>query len=188
MRKAMDRLRGTIKTEVECRYPERFINICAANGVEFFDLRRTATDKLLVTLHIGDYRRLRLLAGQGGFTVRAAEKLGAPFFLWRMRRRWALITALSVCIVAVWISSFFILEIEVSGNEKVGSGKILEELKELGVGIGTMRLSISQEYISNEMLQKIPELSWIAVNCRGSHAEVLVREALPKPDTSTISW
>lgn len=182
MRDVVDILRGTVEIDIECRWPERFMNICAANGVEFFGLRRTGEAALTATMHIGDYRRLRLLAKSGGFTVRAAKKHGAPFFLWNMRRRWALLTALAACVLAVWTSSLFVLEIEVYGNETIPSGKILSALDELGVGIGTMRLSISQEYISNEILQKIPELSWIAVNCTGSRAEVLVREAIPKPD------
>jgi similar to stage IV sporulation protein len=35
--------------------------------------------------------------------------------------------------------------------------------------------------LSNDMLLQIPELSWFAVNVRGSHADVLVRERAPKP-------
>ena len=40
---------------------------------------------------------------------------------------------------------------------------------------------IKSEAISNDMLLKIPELSWIAVNISGSHADILVRERIPKP-------
>lgn len=186
MRRLLDILRGTVEVEVKCRYPERFLNICAVNGVEYYDLRRIGETDLSATLHISDYRRLRLISRESGFEVRAARKRGAPFFLWRMRRRWALVAALAVCVLSVWTSSFFILEIKVSGNEKVSSGEILTALEELGVGIGTMRLSISQEYISNEVLQMIPDLSWIAVNCTGSRAEVLVREEVPKPEIYDI--
>ncbi len=89
---------------------------------------------------------------------------------------------ITACILIVWASSLFILEIKVSGNEQVSSGEILMALEDLGVGIGTMRLTMSQEYISNEILQMIPELSWIAVNCTGSRAQVLVREAIPRPE------
>ena len=182
MRRKSGFFSGIIETEIECRWPERFINLCAQNGIVYSGLRKTENGTLTAEMHIGAYRRLRALSGGAGMTVRAVKKRGAPFLLWRLRGRWALWAGAAACILAVWASSFFILDISVSGNENVPSGRILAELEELGVGIGAMRLSVHSEYISNELLLKIPELSWAAVNCNGSRAEVLVREAVPRPE------
>jgi len=181
MKRAGGLLGGAVEAEIECRWPERVLNLCAMNGVAYRELRRAGEHTLIAELSVRDYRRLRLLSKEGGFAVRVVKKSGAPFFLWRIRGRWALWGILPLCVLAVWASSFFILEIGVSGNETVPSGVILAELEELGVGIGTMRLSIPMERVANEMLLRVPELSWIAVNCTGSRAEVLVREERPAP-------
>ena len=174
-------LRGVVSVEIKCRWPERFINICAMNGVEYFGLRKTGEGVFRVETHIADYRRLRLLSG-GGFTIKVLEKRGAPFLIWNLRRRWALWAALPICVLAVWASSFFILEIDVTGNETVQTGEILAALEETGVGIGTMRLFLPMDEVANEMLIKVPKLSWIAVNFVGSRAHVLVREEIPAPE------
>ena len=175
-------MRGVVSVEIKCRWPERFINICAMNGVEYFGLRKTGEGVFRLETHINDYRRLRLLSDGGGFTMRVLKKKGAPFLLWGLRRRWALWAALPLCVLAVWASSFFILEIDVSGNGAVPSGEILAALEETGVGIGTMRLFLPMDQVANEMLIRVPELSWIAVNCVGSRAHVLVREEIPAPE------
>jgi similar to stage IV sporulation protein len=83
--------------------------------------------------------------------------------------------------LAVWGLSMFIWELDVHGNETVSSQEILEALEELGVGLGSFGPAVKSEAISNDMLLRIPKLSWIAVNISGSHADILVRERIPKP-------
>ena len=182
MRGAVDYLKGQVRLRAECRYPERFINICAREGVEFRDLLRDG-DAAELTVSIAGYRRLRELAGETGiFSVKPVSRRGAPFFLWRIRKRYVLLLGMLLCLGAVWLSSFFIWQIDVGGNETVPDWEILSCLERLGVGIGSSTFSISQERISNEMLLMIPELSWITLNTSGSRLEVLVREETPEPD------
>jgi similar to stage IV sporulation protein len=182
MKKALNFFRGSVRIEVECPYPERFVNICAGNDIEFWDLERISGTVLRVTVHIGGYRRLAALSRRSEFTVRPVKKAGVPYFLWHMRKRYVLVGGAVLCLLAVWVMSFFIWEIDVSGNETVEESEILAVLDELGVGIGTLGLSVDSEELSNKVLQELPELAWFAVNVRGSHAQVLVRERIPAPE------
>ena len=36
----LERLRGQVRVEIVCAYPERVLNLCAARGLPFRDLRR----------------------------------------------------------------------------------------------------------------------------------------------------
>jgi len=101
---------------------------------------------------------------------------------WRMRKRYALLIGMILCLGLTGLSSFFVWEITVSGNEKVSAAEILSNLEDLGVHIGCSRLTINQDYLSNEMLQRVPELCWITVNTHGSRADVKVREEIPAPE------
>ena len=172
---------GRVRVEVTCLYPERFINICARSGILFSELVHTEESVILVTVSLADYKRLKKLAGRS-FSIRAVRKSGAPFLFYGIRKRYALILGMIVCFFVVWVMSMFIWQIEVTGNEAVSSARILAELDELGVGIGTCSFTIPQDYISNEMLIRIPELCWIAVNVKGSRAEVKVRETVSPPE------
>lgn len=182
MQKALNYFRGNIRVEVHCQYPERFVNVCAQNGVEFWDLQRVSRNSVLVTMHIAGYKKLISVSKTGGFTMKPVKKTGVPFFLWHLRKRYALLVGMLVCIIGVWTLSLFIWEIDVTGNETVPSAEILQALEEMGIGIGSFGPTVANEQISNEILQKITELSWITVNVSGSHANVLVRERIQAPE------
>ena len=181
MERVTNFLRGNVRIRVRCRYPERFINICAKSGVEFWDMEREEDD-LVLTTHYEDYRFLRRRSMLGDYRVTQVKKTGASFFLRRFRKRYALLAGMLVALGTLWFSSLFIWEIGVTGNESVSSAEILRELDELGVGIGTFRLTMDQDRISNEMLLRLKDLCWITVNTNGCRAEVKVREEIPTPE------
>jgi similar to stage IV sporulation protein len=182
MKKAVNYFRGNIRVQVECPYPERLVNVCAQNGIEFWDLTRVSPTTVHISMHIKGYRKLSNLSERAGFEIRQVRKSGVPFFLWKLRKRYVLLAGMVLMFMTVWGMSLFVWEIDVRGNEKVSAQQILATLKELGVGIGSFGPTVSTEAISNEVLLKLPDLSWIAVNVSGSHADVLVRERIPKPD------
>ncbi len=178
----MDLFSGSVRAELTCRYAERAANICAANRVDFRDMKRTGERTTELTVNIPDYRRLRRLAREtGSFEVRAVRRQGAPFFLWRLRRRYALLAGLLVCAALLGLSTLFVWQIEVTGNETVPTTQILAALKEEGVDIGTCILNIKNKWVSNSVLLRIPELSFITLNSQGSRIRVVVREKTPRP-------
>lgn len=182
MKRAVNFMRGTVRVLVECPYPERLVNICAHNNIEFWDLKRVSPTTVHISMHIAGYRKLSSLAPKAGFEVRHVRKSGIPFFFWKLRKRYVLLAGVLLMLLMVWGMSLFIWEIDVKGNETVSTQEIMATLRELGVGIGAFGPAISSEAISNDVLIKLPDLAWIAVNVSGSHAEVLVRERIRKPE------
>ena len=56
MGRTVNYLKGSVLLEVEGKFPERFVNICADNNVEFWNLERIEEDKLRVrVLYHGPY-------------------------------------------------------------------------------------------------------------------------------------
>ena len=130
MKKAVNYFRGSVRAEVTCLYPERFINLCAQNGIEFWDHKKVKPGVLWVIVHAADFARLREVAKKADIHVRAAKKEGMPFFFWRIRKRYLLLAGMLLCFAAVRVMALFIWEIEVSGNEKVPAEAILEAVRE----------------------------------------------------------
>ncbi len=183
MEGVLDLLRGSVRVELDGKYAERAVNICARNHVDFRDLVRAPGGETRMTVSLPGYIKLREVARESGaFTVRIVRRRGAPFFLWRLRRRYALIAGLLLCLFLVGLSSLYVWQIDVVGNETVSSSRILAALREEGVDIGTCILDISNKWISNSMLLRIPELSFITLNTHGSRIEVVVREEIPRPE------
>ena len=108
------------------------------------------------------------------------SKRGAPFFVWRFRKRYLFIAGFILFISVLYFFSLRIWDIEVIGNDRVSEERILKNLRDIGISIGTPSSEIDSEFIENKMLLQIPELRWLAVNVRGSRAEVEVRERTEK--------
>lgn len=78
----------------------------------------------------------------------------------------------------------FVLFIEVTGNHKISSEKILYAAESSGLSCGAARKRVRSEKIKNSILAQIPELKWVGVNTRGCAAQIMVEEKLPdvQPD------
>lgn len=179
----MNFVRGWARVELTCRYAERAVNICAGNHVEFWDLVRTESGAAQMSVSIPGYVKLRRVAAEtGAFSVKIVRRSGVPFFLWRIRKRYALLIGLVLCLALTGLSSVFVWQIDVVGNETVPTSEILAALKNEGVDIGACVLNITEEQVANRMLLRIPELSFITLNNHGSRIEVICREKVLRPE------
>ena len=175
-------LRGSVCFTVCGPFPERFLNLCAQNGVGFWGLVWLDGQTLELKVARRDARRVRTLAEKVGCEASAKGRKGVPFFLADFRRRYALVIGLVLSLAAAGFLSRFILTVEVSGNETVPSAVILAELSRQGVRPGAYGPGLDLRRISQEALRRIDGLSWMSVNLHGTRAEVLVRERSPAPE------
>lgn len=176
-----NRLRGQVRLETECAYPERVLNLCGARKLAFWDLKWESATAFSCTMTRRDFRTLRRASEKLGCTLRVEKTAGAPFLLRRFSRRRVLAAGLTVCAAALFFGSFFIWDFQIEGNETVPDEKILRALEQNGVTFGTFGFSIDGEELRNHVLLDVPELSWIAVNVSGCQAHVQVRQRIPAP-------
>ena len=182
MRRVVNLLKGEVTGRVESGFPERVLNLCAEYGIAFWDLNWISPVEFTFTLARRDWKRLRRLSRRLDCDLTAVSWKGTPFFVGRLRRRYALWVTLTVCLAALFWGSFFIWDFEVEGNETVSQEEILRALEKYGVGFGTFGYSVDSFRLRNYLLLEIPELSYIAVNVKGCRAYVQVRERIPAPE------
>ncbi|MBE6995820.1 MAG: sporulation protein YqfD [Ruminococcaceae bacterium] len=182
LKEGVNRLRGQVRIRVECAFPERVLNVCAARDLAFWDLEWESAEAFSCRLSRADCRVLRRCAEKLDCRITVLRREGAPYFLRRFRCRPALVTGLVGCVLALFLGSFFVWDFQVTGNETVPTERILRALEQQGVGLGSFGFSLDGEEIRNYVLLEIPELSWIAVNVSGCRAMVQVRERIIPPE------
>ena len=182
MQHVVNLLKGEVTGRVESGFPERVLNLCAEYGIVFWDLRWESPVAFTFTLTRRDWKRLRRLSRRIDCEMTAVEWRGTPFFLGRLRHRYALWVTLGVGLAALVWGSFFIWDFEVEGCENLSQQEILRALERHGVGFGTYGYAVDSPELRNALLLEIPELSYIAVNVKGCRAYVQVRERVPAPE------
>lgn len=182
MQRIIHMLRGKVRLEIEGAFPERFLNLLAQHGVAFWGIEWCSPLCLRLYVARTDAKRAAALAERAMCASRVLGRQGLPFLLLRLRRRYALFLGLFLSLAAVLVLSRFVLEVTIEGNETIPTARIRAVLAELGVHPGVWGPAVDSGQIEQELLLRIPELGWFAVNVRGCRAEVSVREREMKPE------
>lgn len=181
MERALNILRGCARVEVRGAAPLRLLDRMASAGVAFWRTEPVDGFTLRFTLHSRDLARVRALAERSLCTLEPISELGGRETLRRLRRRGALSVCAAALLLGILLSSFFVWEIEISGNQRVSDGAIYRALEDSGVYVGACWPAFSGDMIRNDVILRLPDLSWIGVNVRSSRARVIVRERVEKP-------
>ena len=183
MKKLINLLRGYVELEVTGAFPERLLNLCAQNRLQFWRLCWLDETSFTFRVALKDRRRLDELAQRAMCELIERGRRGAAVVAQGMvRRRWGFLLGLGLCVAAVSFFSRFLLVIEVSGNETVPTAVILSQLQRVGVRPGAYGPGIAQREAANAALLGLPELSYMAINIYGTRAEIVVREAEKMPE------
>ena len=182
MRRLMNFLLGTARVCFSGPFPERLINLCAQNGVEFWGVEWLDEHTVRLTLRRRGLKKLEELAGRVDCRVEREGSRGLPDFLGKFRARYAFLLGLAFALCAVTVLSRFVLVIQVTGNETVPTAVILSQLRQLGVRPGVYGPALDRKQLAQEALLELDGLSWMALNLYGTRLEVVVREAVKAPE------
>ena len=174
-------LKGEVTVRAESAFPERILNICAQQGVLFWNLKWESGIAFTFSLTRRDWKKLRRLSRRLDGTLQPLSWRGTPFFLGRLRHRYGLWITLFLCLLSLFYGSFFIWDFSIEGNVTVSDREILRALEACGVEFGTFGYAVNSFQLRNDLLLKLPRLSYIAINVRGCRAYVQVRERIEPP-------
>ena len=178
----MNYLRGFVTVTVWGAFPERLLNLCAQHRLGFWGLEWTDETEFRFTVPFREYPRLERLAQKAMCELRTPRQSGLPSFLISLRKRWAFVAGMALCLLALCFLSRVVLTVDVEGNETVPTAVILSELSRLGLRPGAYGPLLEEQEIANAALIELKDLSFLSVNLYGCRAQVQVREAKKAPE------
>lgn len=166
---------GYVKITFEPAAASAVANLLLTHGIA----AKVGNGHLIVSLRA--YRSIKpRLAAIGAV---ASERMGLPYYLGKIKCAYGAIAAILLTVFVYAVSSGVVWEVRVEGNERVSREKIVEELREVGFGVGTRFSSVDIGMVESEFLKNSDTVSWIGVNRRGSVAYVSVIEKMNAEDT-----
>ena len=123
---------------------------------------------------------------KSGIIVYIINIYGFKRLMSRYGTRYGLMLGAFAFAVILWMSTLFVWKVEVEGTELLSREQMRTELKEMGVYPGRLLSGIDRSSVRNEFLAKHPELSWAALNFKGTTVSLTVKETSerPEPDES----
>ena len=176
-------IKGYVAFRASGKFPERFLNITAKNGIGLWDAHPIGGG-LEGKMSVADYRNIRATAKKARVTTKVLKKTGLPFVAARYRGRWGLAAGAAAGIALLVLLSNFVWTIDISGTETISDTRLMQALEQNGLKSGAFKGSLDVSKIKRDTLLSVEELGWMSINLMGGNASVEVREKAAKPEIS----
>lgn len=174
-------LRGYVTFSVLSGPGQRLLGLCAANQIRLWNSSGKA-GVIRACACVSDYRYMHGLAREIGVITRVEERHGFRFLLRRYRKRIGILAGVILFVLFFAVSQQFIWVIHVNGCENLSAGEMISVLQEIGVGPGTFKGGVDPKSVQRQMMLRVNDLSWCALNIRGTTATLEVRERKKPPE------
>lgn len=169
-------LTGYIEFEGKGGFPERFLNLCALNGLNVWDARCIGNTFSAKT-NISCYKKIRPCAKRSGISFRATKKHGLPFLIKPYIQRKGLLAGAVLSLILISVLSSCVWTIEVTGNEKFTQSQILQIAHQYGIKQGSFRNNIDAKAIRESIKSSVDGINWFSVNIDNTAVTLEVLES-----------
>lgn len=176
---------GYVEVKVKGEYPERFFELCARNGIQVWEIKKTDQKTCTGRIRITDISLLRELKRKTIYKIYFKKRYGFPFRLQAIWDQKPFLIGLLLAIICIFILSNVIWRIDIVGLDSEIEKKVEDKLESYGVMKGNFQWNIaSPPEIQKKLLEDIPELLWIGVTKQGSaiHLEGVEKTIVEKEE------
>ncbi len=162
-------------------FSDRFLNLCTRDGIPLWNIKNIKGN-ISASTTIDGYLSIRHPARKSGMKVMALEKKGLIFFFKRNKIRVGILAGAVVCICITIILSQFIWSVSLVGNAELEDDYLLSIFENHGVKVGATISSLEDNDVAQIVVSEVEELSWAAVNRKGTAVVIEVREKTIAPE------
>ncbi len=173
-------LRGSVDFTASGKFPERFMNITAKNGVNLWN-PVPKKNAISASMYLSDYKKIRTLARKSRVKTRVTAKHGLPFIANRYKARTGLFAGAIFGIILCIFLSNFIWSVKISGTEEISNTYLESLLEDNGISVGVWKNNLDVEQIERNNQRKCGDIRWMSINITGSLVTVEVKETYKKP-------
>ena len=186
MGKIYEYLRGSYTVTARAESVCRALNVLMKNNVPFYGVKAEGGGLVGFCLEPDAFRKYVALTAEMTIEDERVTRRGLFAFASGYKMRIGFFIGALLCAVLLAASSFFVWDINVSGQTGLSEKEILKTLEGYGLYIGAYIPNIDTMRLENELVIDTEELSYASINLRGTVAEVVVRERKEK-DVENIS-
>ncbi len=164
---------GYVRLLLSGENPERFINYCLLHGISIWNIKRRNSG-LYLCLSVSDYKKIIHIKKdlKANIKFKLKGKFGLPFLWAKLIKRPAILLGIALILVMNFTLSNFIWNIDVNGLDGANKQEIIAVCNELGVRAGTLKSSIDQHNLPQQIALKTPNVAWISVNIEGTKVTI----------------
>ncbi len=161
---------------------EKFLNLAAGRGIYLWDIKRTGENEIFVKARLSAVKPLRHIGRKARCKFHFQQREGLPFMVSRIKKRKSMVLGAAVFLAGLYILSSFIWFIDVTGAQSLPAEEIKKIAAEAGLRTGAARFSINRENVEKQIINGMPEISYVGVTIRGTRATIEIAEKTIIPE------
>ncbi len=166
---------GYVDLKISGNFPERILNLCAANNVTVWNIRKFK-EQLKISVMMKDFRAFRKIRGKSGIKVKILAKNGLPMYMHRYKLRVGALMGIALFFGVLYFLSCFVWQIDVVGNKRISDREILQICEAYGIKQGRYIKDIDTVLLKDKMLLDSDRFAWGAINIEGCKVTVNITE------------
>ncbi len=178
----INKMLGMVKITVEGFFIEKFINICTHRNIKLNNAKRLNGCILETEVNIKDFKRLKDVCKKTKCRLRILEKKGIPFILHRYRKRKLAIIAVFLIVGLIIYANCLIWKVNVNCEQPQVLSQVSIELEQMGIKKYAYKYKWDIDYIKNEIMLKIEDITWIEMEFKGVVLDVNVKTGNLPPE------
>lgn len=175
MPKLLRYILGYLYIEISGNFPERFLNVCAANRIKLWDYNKKGK-AIYAKILSKDYLKIRPIRSRCDVHLRIVSRHGLPKKAKPYKRRYGMLLGIALYAFTLLFLTNFIWNIEINGTKSLTKETILKSCEEIGVYEGCYKKGISTENARHRLIMKNGDISWASFIIEGSHLTVNILE------------
>lgn len=175
-------LSGYVDIVVEGYYIERFMNLCTSKNIFLWKINRNRSTILHARVRRQDFKKLKSVCKKTGCKMKIERKKGVSFVLQHYKKRKVFVGLLFTIFLSIIAFSNFIWNVEVVGNDMIGTEEILQVAKDGGLTIGKWKHSLDTKSVINRLRLERDDIAWVGIEQKGTNVTIKIVEADKKPD------
>lgn len=170
-------LSGYVKVQVKGIGAARFINRLLEQKVLVWDVKNMGTETVVFYMKLEEVPTLRVAARKSECKVTFLERKGAPFFGRKLMKYSGLLVGLILFCTMIFILSNVVWGIDIKGASPATEHEVRKALEEMDIKVGKLQFGLDQmEDIQKELSERVPAITWIGVQLKGTTFEFQVVE------------
>ncbi len=167
--------RGYLRIRVSGFSPERFMNLCSNRDVLLWDIVRDG-DGYIMCVSLQSFYQLKAIVRKTRTKVVIIERCGLPFLVPVMQKRRVFMAGLFLAVAFWYFSTWFVWDIEVSGNYRITTDQMESFLKNQSVRTGMRKNELDIGNLEKEIRKQFPLVTWTSAKLDGTKLLISVKE------------
>ncbi len=163
---------------------ERLLRRAVESGMRLENMQRVSYTVTRLRLRLGDYFRLRRLAGEK-ITIKVCKAGGMTKVFLFVKKRWWLAAGCVLAAIAVWVLSSLCYDIRINGLETINEYDVYQTILENGGNRFVFKDTIDLDKIEWALRVKYPKLSYVYAAFDGVYLVVRVDEGELPPEIAS---